>query len=364
VRIVFVLAGLGAGGAEKIVNILAHHRRELKDTVHVIAVNDDCPQSYFPYDSSIKIEVLGKWPGSSPLSATSHRLLELRRRLQAIQPDLVVSFLTKVNVLVGLASAGLGVARIMSERNNFVLQNMNPAWRLIAPLAARSASRLVMQTNLARSALPRQLKAKAVVIPNPVALPEKLVRSPSREIRFAAVGRLERQKGFDLLLEAFSRVAPQLPESSLVIFGEGPERTPLERQAQALGIVDRVRMPGTTKAPGDWLSAGDIFVLSSRFEGFPNVLLEALAAGMAAVAFDCPWGPAEILRDESTGLLVPAADVDGLAKALRRVAMDQPLREKLAASGPAVATRYSIPAVSAQWDEVISNVVGSRAVGF
>jgi glycosyltransferase involved in cell wall biosynthesis len=362
VRIVFVLAGLGAGGAEKIVNLLAHHRDQGNDIVHVIGVNADCARSYFPYSSRIKIEALGQRPGASRTLATVHRLFELRRRLHDIKPDLVVSFLTKINVLVGLATIGLDTTTIMSERNNFKLQNLNLFWRLVAPITARGAARLVMQTNVARSSLPDQLKAKAVVIPNPVALPDNLVRSPSIGTRFVAVGRLERQKGFDLLLEAFSRIAHQLPKGTLVIFGEGPERASLERQARELGIADRVRMPGVTNAPGDWLSAGDVFVLSSRFEGFPNVLLEALMAGMATIAFDCPWGPAEILGVKDAGLLIPAADVGKLAEALRRVATDQPLRQKLAASGPFVATRYSKPVVFAQWDEIISKAVDGRAV--
>ena len=219
-----------------------------------------------------------------------------------------------------------------------------------------------MQTNVARSFLPDQLKAKAVVIPNPVTLPDNLVRYPGSGTRFVAVGRLDKQKGFDLLLEAFSRIARQLPMCTLVIFGEGPERASLERQARRLGIADRVQMPGVTNSPGDWLSAGDVFVLSSRFEGFPNVLLEALMAGMATVAFDCPWGPAEILRAKDAGLLIPAADVGQLAEALRRVATDQPLRQRLAASGPLVAKQYSKPAVFAQWDEIIAKAVNGRAI--
>ena len=361
-RIVFVLSGLGAGGAEKVVNLLAHHRVQLNDSVHIIAVNAKSGESYFPYDNSINVEGLGVPGGTSGIGTTLYRLLELRRRLRAIQPDLVVSFLTKVNVLVGLASLGLGAVRIMSERNNFMLQDMNPIWRLIAPVTARGATSLVMQTDLARSALPERLKAKAVVIPNPVAVPDKFVRSPSSELRFVAVGRLEKQKGFDLLLEAFSRVARQLPTSTLVIFGEGPERAPLERKVRTLGIADRVRMPGVTKSPCDWLSVGDVFVLSSLFEGFPNVVLEAMTAGMAVIAFDCPWGPAEILRGGSAGLLVPAADVDQLADALRRIATDEPLRQKLAASGPSVARRYSQPIVFAQWDELIADAVNRQAV--
>ena len=359
-RIVFVLAGLGAGGAEKIVNILAHHRNDQNDKIHVIAINSEQQQSFFPYRNSIEVEYLGG-NRKFPIGTTAYRLFALRRRLKAIQPDLVVSFLTKINILVGLATLSLGMATIMSERNNFKLQKMHPFWRLAVPITARGAKYLVMQTSLARSFLPDQLKAKAVIIANPVTVPASLVRLPGNGTRFVAVGRMEKQKGFDLLLQAFARVALQLPVVSLVIFGDGPERASLERQALTLGIADRVRMPGVTNSPGDWLSAGDVFVLSSRFEGFPNVLLEALMAGMVTIAFDCPWGPAEILSPPNAGLLIPAADVNQLAEALRRVATDEPLRRKLAASGPLVAKRYSQPIVLAQWDEVISNAVRGRA---
>jgi glycosyltransferase involved in cell wall biosynthesis len=357
VRIAFVLAGLGAGGAEKVVNLLARHRSELGDSIHVIALNAESPQSYFPYESSVAIKVLDKRPTMTGIGASMYRLLELRRHLVAIEPDLVVSFLTKVNVLSGLATIGLRTSAIMSERNNFMLQNMNPLWRLLAPIAAGRAATLVMQTSLARSALPRRLREKAAVIPNPVVLGDNVVRTPSSGITFIAVGRLEKQKGFDLLLEAFAKVAGQLPTSALVIFGEGSERRPLEQQAHALGIASRVRLPGVTKSPGEWLSAGDVFVLSSRFEGFPNVLLEALTAGMATVSFDCPWGPAEILHDESVGLLVPAGDVERLAEALQRVATDQQLRQKLSAYGPAAAARYSLAAIFGQWDKIIADAV-------
>ena len=360
-RIVFVLSGLGAGGAEKIVNLLAHHRSLCDDDVHVIAVNAKSTQSYFPYDASIHVEVLGPPQSGPDLGTTLHKLLKLRRRLKAISPHLVVSFLTKVNVLVGLATIGLGTTTIMSERNNFILQKMHPFWHLIASVTARSAATLVMQTNHARSVLPTHLKPRAVVIPNPVSLPETPARSPTKGIRFVAVGRLDKQKGFDLLLAAFSQIARQVPNATLVIFGEGSERASLERQARELGIGDRIQMPGVTNCPGDWLSAGDVFVLSSRFEGFPNVLLEALMAGMATVAFDCPWGPGEILRGEDASLLVPAANVSLFADALMRVATDQGLRQKLAASGPRIAARYAKPIVFAQWDEVIISAVRNRA---
>ncbi|WP_274628679.1 glycosyltransferase family 4 protein [Arvimicrobium flavum] len=357
-RVVFVLAGFGAGGAEKVVNLVAHHRLEQGDAVHVIAASAPTTRSYFPYDSEISLETL-QTRGTTRIGLVWLRAAELRRRIRELQPDVVISFLSKINILVGLAAIGLDTPVIMSERNNYQAQKMSPFWRLLAPVAARSAAHLVMQTAAARNALPRALEAKAVVIPNPVSIPANVPRNSTIPPRFVAVGRLEEQKGFDLLIAAFSHVVQRLPSATLSIFGEGPERPGLERQVRTLGLADRVSLPGVTNSPGDWLSQGDIFVLSSRFEGFPNVLLEALMARMATVAFDCPWGPAEILQGDA-GLLVPAGDVHQLAETLLRVATDPVLADRLAERGPAVTAGYSKPAVFAQWDAVIAAVVSGR----
>ncbi|WP_046117650.1 glycosyltransferase family 4 protein [Ensifer aridi] len=359
VRIAFVLSGLGAGGAEKIVNLLAHHRNAQGDNVHVLAVNADSTKSYFPYHGSIKIETLGSSTRAIPrIAQTVQRLSRLRRRLMALKPDLVISFLTKVNVLAGLATRGLDTPIIMSERNNFTSQETHLLWRLAQPFAVRSAASLIMQTQDAFQSLPPRLRGKAEIIPNPVTLPPNVARVPSQGTRVVAVGRLERQKGFDLLLEAFSYVARSVPTAQLTIFGEGSQRCALEHLARDLGIGDNVKMPGVTKFPLEWVGAGDIFVLSSRFEGFPNVLLEAMTAGLPSIAFDCSWGPSEILSSPDAGLLVPSGDVRRLGEAILSLVTDPALRNKLSTYGAAAASaRYATSSILQQWDNVIARSV-------
>jgi glycosyltransferase involved in cell wall biosynthesis len=117
----------------------------------------------------------------------------------------------------------------------------------------------------------------------------------------------------------------------LLILGDGSERAALERQAVELGLQDSVLMPGLVRDPERWLQHAQLYVLSSRFEGFPNALLEAMQCGVAVAAFDCPSGPGEIVRHEQTGLLVPAGDVDALAAAIARLAADADLRQRLGA---------------------------------
>jgi len=147
-----------------------------------------------------------------------------------------------------------------------------------------------------------------------------------------AAGRLCRQKGFDLLLEAFGRIAREFPAARLIILGKGEERDPLRTLADSLGISARVDFPGWFPNPHAVISRASAFVLSSRYEGFPNALLEAMACGTPVVSTDCPSGPREILEDEA-GLLVPTEDPEAMAEALRALLSDPLLRGGWAGAG-------------------------------
>jgi glycosyltransferase involved in cell wall biosynthesis len=199
------------------------------------------------------------------------------------------------------------------------------------------------------------------VIPNPVELPAE---TPCRQARrkLVAVGRLVHQKGFDLLLPAFAETAVRLPDWRLVIWGEGPERARLEALRDQLGLGARVDLPGLTARPGQWTEDAGLFVLSSRFESFGNVITEAMASAMPVVAFDCPWGPGEILRDQVDGVLVLPGDVGALAAALDELLGDPARRAALGAAARAGARRFDRARVMAEWQDAIA-AAGADALG-
>ncbi len=147
--------------------------------------------------------------------------------------------------------------------------------------------------------------------------------------RVIAVGRLQAQKGFDLLLRAWQEVVRRLPEARLRILGGGPLGGELRAQAKALAIEASVEWTAPTDRIEPFYREAAVFVLSSRYEGMPLALLEAQALGVPAVAFDCPTGPREILSEE-TGIVVPAEDVGALAEALLRLLGDPALRARMA----------------------------------
>jgi glycosyltransferase involved in cell wall biosynthesis len=183
---------------------------------------------------------------------------------------------------------------------------------------------------------------------------------PGAHVMMAA-GRLAHQKGFDLLLGAFATVASKHPDWTLDIFGEGPMRQRLEQMVIALGLNGRAHVNPSTNRLAELMQDASVLVLSSRFEGFPLILLEAMAAGLSVVSFNCPTGPGEIITHEADGLLVPAQDVPALAAALDRIMSDESLRRRLAAAAPAAMRPFSSTEVGRRWDELMAGGTPNRA---
>jgi glycosyltransferase involved in cell wall biosynthesis len=175
-----------------------------------------------------------------------------------------------------------------------------------------------------------------------------------------AAGRLTRQKGFDLLIDAFAPVAEKHPEWSLRIFGDGPQQKKLRAQIDALDLTGSVQLLPATRQIGQEMAQAGVFVLSSRFEGFGRVVIEALSKALPVISFDCPRGPGEIITDGQDGLLVPAEDVEALTAAMLRVIEDDPLRRRLGVSGPPTAARYDLPAISSRWERQLAALIDAR----
>ncbi|MCA1369671.1 glycosyltransferase family 4 protein [Bradyrhizobium sp. BRP14] len=356
-RITIVIAGLGAGGTEHVVNILSNHWNALGCTVTIITLEPPDAQPYYNFDPKIAVVRLGVPPRRASKMHSGflvfQRFQRLRTAIRHSRPDLVLSFLTRTNVLTLLATVGLAVPVIISERNNPALQPVGAFWKWLQAILYPRAFGFVTMTQGALDHFSPKIRRIGRVIANPVDLPTDWRDRRGKNI-LAAVGRLTRQKGFDLLLEAFSKIASTYPEWQLVIWGEGDERRSLEALRDALGLQKRVDMPGVTERPGLWIETADVFVLSSRYEGWGIVLLEAMAAGLPVVSFECEWGPSVMITHESDGILVPSEDVEALAKALDRVLADRELRERLGARAEVSAQRYMPERILSEWDALAS----------
>ena len=249
--------------------------------------------------------------------------------------------------------APAGVIVIAQEHQH--LARHGQATRNALAAALPNVSVLVTLTESDRMAWEQVLGASGppvVAIPN--AVPDvPLGPGDPGAHKVIAAGRLEPQKGFDLLLEAFAAIAVKHPDWTLDIFGKGTRREALGKAVVDLGLAGRSPSMSRLIDSESACETPPCIVLSSRYEGFPIVLLEAMAAGLTVVSFDCPTGPNEIVADGTSGLLVPAEDVPALAAALDRVMGDESLRRRLAAAAPTAVFPYSLEKVGRRWDELL-----------
>lgn len=292
---------------------------------------------------------------------TINHLLEMRRTVLALKPDVVLSFIEQTNIRTIGCLIGTGIPVFVSERTHPGHHAMPWVWTTLRRIAYPLASGVIVQNeNIAdwfRASIPTR---RLVTIPNAVRGPTFLgcdqVRS--KEPIVVGIGRLEHVKGFDLLLRAFSKAELAAAGWRMVILGEGEEREALSKLSRDLGVATSVEMPGHVTNVADWIRRSSIFVLSSRYEGSPNALLEAMQLGTACVSFDCPSGPAELIDHGRNGLLVPPEDVDALSENLRKLAHDEPLRQRLAQESTKVAEVFSRERIYRLWMETLDSAPG------
>lgn len=365
-HVMFIISALAGGGAERVIADLSHFLSEKGYVVTVATLEGDRSDHFSLHQSVHRLRTNIMWESRGVLgSALSmvKRLRLIRSLVRNASPDVVVSFIEMTNVRVLLALAGTGIPVIVSERTDPRHHPVSGSWSHLRRHTYRLAARLIVQTdNVARWARSWLSADKVVIIPNAVRTPVDAVaqQKPSRMPHgrvLLGIGRLSVEKGFDLLIRAFAQGGLHRAGWSLVLLGEGGERAALTALAGELGVGENVLMPGIQTNPAEWLQHADIFALSSRYEGFPNALLEAMQCGVACVAFDCESGPSEVIRDGFDGLLVTPTDLKGLSEALRLLALDALLRGRLGANARSVTERFSQEFVYGQWQAALNSVI-------
>lgn len=331
VRALFFAPSLGAGGAEmQILRLLQHLDRRRVTPSLCVARGGGSYESRLPADVTAHAGSRGI---RSSIASVSASIPSLRRRIQSDEPDVVLSLLEH-------SSLALWAATLTStKRPKLVLGIQNNFGRSLdsAPALARKVLRplylqayqhadhvIALSQGVARDLTERLpgVSDRTSVVYNAGTdeRVERLAQAAPSEPRpvgalLVACGRLDRQKDYPTLLRAFARLESQ-PAPTLWVVGEGPLRAELQAQCRQLGVAERVRWLGFRENPYALMAAADAFVLSSQWEGFANVVVEALACGTPVVATDCDFGPGEILASGQYGRLVPVADVAALATAL------------------------------------------------
>lgn len=360
-KLTLVISSLSAGGAERVMSIMANYWAKKGWTITLLTFDDGTTSPFYELDDRVRHKALGVarvstniWQG---LSGNLKRVLTLRRQIRNSDPDAVISFLDRTNVVVLLATRGMNVPVLVSERSNPLLFAPSKSWQTLQRWVYPHADAVIMQTERAATHFSYLPQGQVRIISNPVMTPDLQKRSSSLRLpehTIVSMGRFTEEKRFDLLIRAFASLSRSYPQWHLAILGDGPLHPELERLTNELGVSDRVLLPGRIKHPHALLSQAAIFVLSSRFEGFPNALCEAMACGLAVISTDCPSGPREIIREGIDGLLVPNEDVDALADAMSRLMANEDQRKKLSARAPEVIERFGLDQVMGMWEKVIA----------
>jgi glycosyltransferase involved in cell wall biosynthesis len=356
---------MDAGGAERVAAMLANAWASRGDRVTLMPTFSGRGSCFYSLSSDVRLIFLADLVSSRERTTLNRlsRLRSLRQFIKDDRPSVVVTFLSNVNVAAILASAGLGVPVIACERIDPFVMPTPMTLRLACRLTYPFADALMVQTHAvaAKYAASRSWPLRRLaVIPNPLHPRSFDVKRPAGVPggkRLLSVGRLHEQKQFHVLIDAFAALAASHPEWSLRIVGEGPLRSVLQERAARVGLGDRVMFVGRTVDIAEELAAADAFALTSKYEGFPNALLEAMAAGLPCITFDCPSGPREITVDGQVALLTPANDLQAFAGELERLMADANLRAELGTRARAsVQERFSLSRVLARWDSLFRDV--------
>lgn len=369
-KIAFLISTLDAGGAQRVATILCNHWVVAHEVTLLTFQAPDDPLQ-FPLDERVKYFALDLLDSSkSVLGAISRniaRVTTIRRRLREIAPDIVVCFMTETNVVGTLAARWARVPVVISERIHPAHHPLLLVHRIARLVVYRMANALVVQTQNIADWYQRRTGLVPVRIANPVEFASVPVQPRERAVttgrEIVSIGRLDMQKGFDVLINAFYRVAADRPDWSLTIYGEGPLRTDLEIQVEMLGLHNRVRLPGITRDAREQLRGADLYVHAARYEGFPNAVAEALAEGLCVIATDCPGASAELLQHGRYGILATSEDPESLAQAMARAMDDTALRGRFAGQARDALQGFDIDTIAASWLSLFENVVSQSRDG-
>lgn len=359
VKAVFVISTLGTGGAERAMSELASFL-DGRGWQMVLATYEGTEAvDFYPVSPGVRRVRLGNPPAASTLlgklKANRQRVAALRALLHAEEPEVALSFMDTSNVLCLLAASGMDLPVVVAERTDPSANHTVPImWRLGRWLLYRRAAMVVAQTCQAAKWLSRHCSCVVDVIPN--ALRNLPTPPEAREPVVVSAGRLDPVKGFDMVLRAFSKNADAFPGWRLVIAGDGPQRDTLKRLASGLGIQDRVDWLGQRRDIEQIFGKAAVVAQGSRFEGFPNVILEAMGMGAAVISTDCRSGPREIIEHGKSGFLVPVDDVKSLTVRLYELMSSEALRQRLGKAAMEVRVRFAQETVLGQWEKLILRV--------
>ncbi len=349
-KVMFIIPSMAGGGAERVISVLANAltEKEIKIKIMMTAGNI-CDYELHP---DVQLIQAGEVTGGSILKRLK-RIVKMRRYFKEDQDAILVAFEPDAAFFAGIAKVGLSMKMLASERNDPKSFGNNK----VRKIAYQWADMLVFQTKEAMDYFAQNIQEKGYVIPNPISknLPAPYIGKRKKTV--VAIGRLESQKNYPMMLKAFAGFAKQYPDYTLHIYGKGSLEEELKHLATTLQLNGKVVFEGFKKDVISCVMDAGMYVLSSDYEGISNSLLEAMAVGLPVISTDCPCGGSRLcISNGLNGFLTPVGDAVSFEKAMMHMAASEEAACQMGKEAAKVREQFSLENIVEQWSRVLLEI--------
>lgn len=351
-KIVFVTGSMGRGGAERVISILSDYYVSQGWKVYILMQL----HSYIDYKLNPEIDVIDVSNKNGIKKGFISTIKNVRRKINELQPDVIVSFMAQNCLILGLAQWHKNIPIVMSERIDPSQVKRNLIYKFLLNKIYKHANTVIFQTKRAKLYFPQNVQKNGCIISNPISVSTTCLDNSKTKCRIVTAGRLTHQKNQKMLIDAFASVVKVHPDYYLDIYGNGPLKDELTQYIEEMRLTDKIKLQGNVPNLHEQIADAQIFVLPSDFEGLSNALLEAMMMGFPVISTSCA-GSDEIIVNDENGILIPVKDVKELEKQLNRLIEDKNLRKRLSINAKKSVEYCKVENIITQWNEVIQNAI-------
>lgn len=345
-KIVFLVGSMGKGGGERVISILANHYAAKDHNVTILMLLKD--DIKYELNETITTIFIGD-EKVSRFKLFFYLRKKLKKTIKQIKPDVVCSFFAKINFIAISVIPTKKIKLIVSERADPNSDGRSWFTKLVTRILYRRVL-VIFQNEYAQSWFSKKIRDNSLIIPNPISVTTNASKKQKQKI--VSVGRHEKSKNHQMTIFAFNRYVQTNPEHTLHFYGDGSLRNKLIYQVGELNLSDKVFFHGVVDDIHENIKDAEMFVLSSKYEGQPNALLEAMMMGIPVITTDFP-SVRGVVDNGVSGIVVPLDDDIALSRAMDLLSRDEKLRSKLVENGRAIAANYSKDRILRIWDKVI-----------
>jgi GalNAc-alpha-(1->4)-GalNAc-alpha-(1->3)-diNAcBac-PP-undecaprenol alpha-1,4-N-acetyl-D-galactosaminyltransferase len=359
-KIAFVIGSLSSGGAERVITNLSN---SLINRFEIVIITFTTSTPFYPLDDRIKV-IACRDKADNPTSIFQSLKLNfyLTKRIYQIlkkeQVNIAIGFITSANILTTIAAKLARIPCIISERNNPLVENVPKFWVFLRTLVYPKADSLILQTQGVKKIYEKKIKPnKITILPNPISLELSQLRDDTipKEKIILTVGRLDKNKCQDDLIKAFNDIDAKGWKVQMI--GDGTKKEELLNLIESFNLSNKIEIISKVRDIDKYYNAASIFVFTSKTEGFPNALLEAMHYGLPCISTDCNFGPSDLIEDGVNGFLVPVNDQIILKNKLSHLINSESLRSEFSLKSKQTTTIYKSDIVVEKWESLISNFI-------